>query len=178
MAGCSKNINLSEKYKNLSWSDRLTENDITLEKEIQEGDLFASKFKFSEDSSFKLLSVETLKNVDEARAKKLIIAKNILVREIYETQATPYSGSVTKEASCFEGIQLVPTQLENDNQISFHFNLKATERFVTGVCIEEQNVYKNHVLHLYCKKSKELYDIKLFYLKNSPTLSTSAAHCL
>jgi len=116
-------------------------------------------------------------DIDPEKAASLFKNKSLLIKGLYSIQATPYTGTITKEAGCFTEINLEQAIKETKNQISLQFDLKATERLVLGVCIEEQNVYRNQTLMIYCKNINTFYELKYFYPKNEQPLKQPIAAC-
>lgn len=176
ISGCFKGTNLTSLYQDILFQKEISESKINLEKEHSDGVVNSKKISF-QDSTLKLLQVEQSVVNDEQSALKNFNTKNVEIQEMYSTQATPYSGSVTNESSCLENVNLQPQIITTENQISYRYQLKSTDRFVFGVCVEEQNIYKAQLINLWCKKSKNFYSITLFYNKSGPTKTDDIVKC-
>lgn len=175
--GCTKSKNLSSMYEDLLFQKEISEANIKIEKEHNDGVWTSKKISFI-DPNLKLLQIEQAIIENEKLAMTNFNARNIEIQEMYSTQATPYSGSVTNESSCLENINLNPKITANDVQISYVYQLKSTDRFVFGVCVEEQNVYNAQLINIWCKKSKKFYSISFFYNKSGPTKINDIVRCL
>lgn len=176
ISSCSKPTNLTSLYDDILFQKEISESKINLDKEHNDGVWNSKKISF-QNSSLKLLQVEQSIIKDEQSALINFNTKNVEIQEMYSTQATPYSGSVTNESSCLDNVNLRPKIVNTDNQTSYSYQLKSTDRFVFGVCVEEQNIYKAQLINLWCKKSKKFYSITLFYNKSEATKTDDIVKC-
>lgn len=174
MLGCVQEQKLGQVIPNLSWDNDLVTLDTTIEKDFRNAVFQTRKLKLTNviKAEDRYLIIESNNNVSLKNSKKLFSEKNAMIKEYYTIQATPYSGAITKEAECLNDIQLAPNVRETKDELSFQYNLKATDRLVLGVCQSEQNKFYNQILLLYCKKTNVFFDIKYFY----PILTNKLVH--
>lgn len=165
-------------FPKLKWITTLADQGIVIDKEFQQKNISGMKIKFESSLKDHHLIAEVMNDIDPDEASRLFKNKSQMIKGLYSIQATPYTGSITKEAGCIEDLQIDPPLLENKIQSSLLFNLKATERMILGVCIEEQNVYRSQTLMLYCKNANTFYEIKYFYPKILKPLLIPIASCL
>lgn len=175
--GCSKGVQLKDGFPKLKIHEKLQNQKIVVDKEFQELNISGKKIRFDGELKEHQMIAEVMTEVEPERAVNLFKNKSMMIRGLYSIQATPYSGTITKEAGCINDLQINPQEVDVKNQITQQFDLKATERLVLGVCIEEQNVYRNQTLLIYCKNSKTFYDLKYYYPKNEKPLLAPVASC-
>ncbi|MDD4974866.1 MAG: hypothetical protein PHY93_10980 [Bacteriovorax sp.] len=175
-SSCLQNQTLASLFPKLKWSANLRNQKIVLDQEFQGKNLVGKKMKIGGGDN-QQLTADVIVDVEPERAAIFMKNKTIMIKGLYTIQATPYSGMITREAVCTAELQIEPLILENKIQTSLQFNLKATERFVLGVCVEEQNVFSNQTLLLYCKKDKTFYEIRYYYPKSSRPFLTPIASC-
>ena len=119
----------------------------------------------------------TSKDVDTvARAKELISKKTDEITLMFAPQMVPYLGEITKSTACTSQIEINHKLLDTETEVSIYFNLTATERFIYGACIPEQEKYKSQLLMLYCPKIKKLFEFKYFYDRKTAFVE-QIAHC-
>jgi exoribonuclease R len=176
-SSCSQKQTLKSSFPKLKWSPTLKDQKIVVDKEFQEKNISGKKMTFEGELKAHQLIAEVMVDIEPERAATLMKNKTMMIKGLYAIQATPYSGTITKEASCTAELQIDPIVMENKNQSSLQFNLKATERLVLGVCIEEQNVFRSQTLLLYCKKDKMFYDMRYYYPKSNKPFSGPMASC-
>jgi len=177
LVSCSKNNELKNYYPHLKWADQFKGQEVNVDKEFQQKNVSGMKLSFGGKLKGHYLISEMMVDIDPDKAASLFKNKSLMIKGLYSIQATPYSGTITKEAGCFADINLEQGMKETKNQISLQFDLKATERLVLGVCIEEQNVYRNQTLMIYCKNINTFYELKYFYPKNEQLLKQPIAIC-
>jgi hypothetical protein len=178
LCSCTKEKSLRTLFPKLKWETSFQNTSIVVDKEFQEKTLSGVKMKFTGNMAKHQLIVEETTEVDSDQAAKMFKNKTFMIKGLYSIQATPYTGAVTKEASCMADLQIDPLPVENKIQTALLFNLKATERLVLGVCTEDQNVYRNQTLMLYCKNSRTFYDIRYYYPKEGKIITSSIASCV
>lgn len=174
---CSDSYQMKNYYPHLKWADQFKGQEVTVDKEFQQKKVSGMKVTFGGKLKGHFLISEMMVEVDAETAAKLFKSKTQLIRGLYAVQATPYTGTITKEAGCDPEINIEPTVHEKKNQSVVQFDLKATERFVLGVCAEEQNVYRNQTLLIYCKNISTFYDLRYYYPKNEKPLKQQIAAC-
>jgi len=99
-------------------------------------------------------------------AEKIIQSKSILIQSLFATQVVPYQGTITKSSSCLSNNSTEPEVEESDKQKKLTYFLMATENFVFGTCIEDQEIFRTKYVLLLCKNTAEAFEIKLFYPKD------------
>lgn len=169
--GCSREKTLSTFFPGLKWGKSLQNQKITLDKEFQEKKNSGIKIQFEGELSKHQLIAEVITDIDPDMAARLFKNKALMIRGIYSIQPQ-------EETSCMRDLQIDPLPLDNKIQTSLLFNLKATERLVLGVCLEEQNVYRNQTLLLYCKKTNTFYDLRYYYPKSIKPILTPIVSCV
>jgi hypothetical protein len=174
---CTKANNLKAIYPHLKWDDSIKNESVTVDKEFQNKNVSGVKILFDGKLKGQQLISEMMVDIDEETADKLIKNKSLMIKGLYAIQATPYSGTITKEASCTTDMNIDPVLSDKKNQKSMQFDLKATERLVLGVCLEEQNVFRNQTLLIYCKSIKTFYDLRYYYPKTQKALKMPIANC-
>ncbi len=178
IASCNqKNKALNTYFPNLNWNSSLKNKIVFVDKEFRYENKTDFKFNFEKDSKHEYLITENFKNIEQDLAEKILKNKLLMIKEIYATQATPYNGAVTNETNCVENPAINPLIEETINHSSILLELKATERLVLGVCSDKQNIFKVQVLLMYCKKTKELYDLKYYSISNEK-MKLPIASCL
>lgn len=96
---------------------------------------------------------------------------------LFAPSAVPYAGQITKDISCIQGVQIDYPSSDTATEMSQIFNLTATDRYIYGSCLPEQEIYRSQLLLLYCKKSAILYEIK-FYFEKTKDYPAQVAHCI
>lgn len=177
LVSCSRSHQVKNYYPHLKWADIFSGQEVTVDKEFQQKKVSGMKITFTGKLKGHYLISEMMVDVDSDTASKLFKSKSQMIRGLYAVQATPYSGTITKEAGCDPEINIEPSILEKKNQTIVQFDLKATERFVLGVCAEDQNVYRNQTLLIYCKNINTFYDLRYYYPKNEKPLKQQIAAC-
>lgn len=177
LASCSKNYQVKNYYPHLKWADQFNGLEVSVDKEFQQKKVSGMKITFPGKLKGHFLISEMMVDVDPDTATKLFKSKTQMIRGLYAVQATPYTGAITKEAGCDPEINIDPVVQDKKNQTVVQFDLKATERFVLGVCAEEQNVYRNQTLLIYCKNINTFYDLRYYYPKNEKPLKQQIAVC-
>jgi hypothetical protein len=176
VAACTKTVNLKNLVPHIQFKLPKNDKNIVLENQYNQGINTGIRIGF--ENSKDSISVDSINEVDSFKAQSLFKNKALMIKGLYEKQATPYSGVVTREASCLEGMVIENNNvIETPNEMSLKFDLKATERHVFGVCLEEQNIFRTQILLLYCKKNQTFYEIKYFYPKSEPVLKNNVAAC-
>jgi hypothetical protein len=178
LVSCTKGNDLKSKFPKLNFDNNLKNQPVVTDKEFLERATFGMKIKFEAENKGNLLIAEIMNDIDSEKAEKIFNYKTMMIRGLYSIQATPYSGTITRETSCTEGLDINLFPVDNKIQTSQMFNLKATERFVLGVCLEEQNVFRNQTLLLYCKNQKVFYDLRYYYLKSQKPILKPIASCV
>ncbi|MBC7541070.1 MAG: hypothetical protein H7281_19795 [Bacteriovorax sp.] len=176
-SSCSQKQTLKSSFPKLKWSSTLKDQRFVVDKEFQEKNIAGKKMKFEGEFNDHQLIAEVMTDIEPEKAAILMKNKTMMIKGLYAIQATPYSGTITKEESCIAELQIDPLVMDNKIQTSQQFNLKATERLVLGVCTEEQNVFRNQSLLLYCKKDKIFYDMRYYYPKSNKPFATPIASC-
>lgn len=171
-ASCSKNNELKSYYPHLKWDDSFKGVKIIVDQEFQNKNVSGMKIGFEGALKGHQLISEMIVNVDPDTANKLFKNKMLMIKGLYSIQTTSDEGG-----RCTADMNIDPALLDKKNQMSLQFDLKATERLVVGVCLEEQNVYRNQTLLIYCKNINTFYDLKYFYPKNQKTLKVPIASC-
>lgn len=174
---CSKNYEMKNYYPHLKWADQFNGVEVNVDKEFSQKKVSGMKLSFNGKLKGHYMISEMMVEVDPEAAAKLFKGKTQLIKGLYSVQATPYSGAITKEAFCGPDINIDPVLTDKKNQQMLQFDLKATERMVLGVCVEEQNVFRNQTLLIYCKNIGTFYDIRYFYPKNEQPLKQPIAAC-
>lgn len=177
LVSCTKKNDLKTYYPHLKWSDSFKGETVVVDKEFQNKNVSGMKVGFEGKLKGHYMISEMMVDVDPDTAAKLFKNKALMIKGLYSVQATPYTGTITKEASCMVDINIDPILQEKKNQTELQFDLKATERMVLGVCIEEQNVYRNQTLLIYCKNINTFYDLRYYYPKSEKPLKMPIASC-
>lgn len=177
LGSCSRQKSLSSLFPHIKMIEVFGNKRVIIDKEFQEKAISGMKINFEGEMKSHQLIVEKISDITTEQALILFKNKSQMIRGMYSIQATPYTGAITKEAGCLENIQTEPITIENKAQISAQFNLKATARFVLGVCAEEQNIYHSQTLLLFCKNRSEFYEIKYFYPKYLKSILNPIAKC-
>lgn len=178
LISCSKGKTLQSHFPDLKMDTSLKDQKVSVDKEFQEKNISGKKIRFEGELKNHQMIAEVMTDVEPEKAEKLFKNKSMMIKGLYSIQATPYSGTITKEASCIGELQIDPVAVDAKNQTTLLFNLKATERLVLGVCIEEQNVFRNQTLLIYCKNNRTFYDLRYYYPKANKALNTAIANCL
>ena len=120
------------------------------------------------------IKTESISKAEEAQ--KIIDQKSNEIKMMFAPQQVPYQGVISKDINCTQAVEVNNKILETDKEISLIINLTATDRFIYGSCIAEQEIYKSQLLMLYCKANQNFYEIKYFYDK-SLAYKPQIAHC-
>lgn len=177
LLSCTKTNDLKSYYPHLKWDNSLKNELITVDKEFQNKNVSGTKILFNGNLKGHQLISEMMVDIDQDTAEKLMKNKALMIKGLYSIQATPYSGTITKEASCTSDMNIDPIVVDKKNQTTMQFDLKATERLVLGVCLEEQNVFRSQTLLIYCKGIRTLYDLRYYYPKTEKPLKMPIASC-
>lgn len=118
----------------------------------------------------------TYHDMNPEQARSFITKKSGEIKLMFAPQAVPYFGEITKSTACTSQIEIDKKTKDIPSEISVYFNLTATERFIYGACIPEQENYKSQYLLLYCPSRGRLAEIKYFYDKRN-TFVEQIAHC-
>lgn len=163
LVSCSKDAYLKSNFPKLKINPAFKDQKISIDKDFQEKNISGKKMKFEGELKDHQLIAEVMTDIEPERAAILMKNKMMMIKGLYSSCATEF--------------QIEPQVMENKIQTSLQFNLKATERLVLGVCIEEQNVFLNQSLLLYCKNDKMFYDMRYYYPKSNKPFTAPIASC-
>jgi len=180
LISCSKKTPLKLVVPELKFDSSLQSQVVFVKKEFRKNNIYGKKIIFSGDGEKRQLSIEISSQIDPRMADKLFKHKSSMIDSIYIAQPAPYGSNLTQDikANVEKGFRITPIIVKEKNQTTFLFNLKATERLAIGGFSEEQNVYNNQILLIYCKKEKKFYDLSYYYPKTVKPLDSPVASCL
>lgn len=168
LTSCSNDAFLKSQFPGLKFDSALRDQKISIDKNLEAKNIGGKKIKFEGALKNHLLIAEVMTEIEPDQSVILMKNKKLLITGLYKFQT---------EENCFFGLQTDSQPVDNKIQTSLQFNLKATERLVLGICNEDQNVFWNQTLLLYCKKDKTFYDMSYYYPKSGKLNNSPIARC-
>lgn len=96
-------------------------------------------------------------------AKSYIQDKIMVFRSLFEKQRIGYRGQHTEYVECPEQFKPVYHQKKMQGGTLQYLRSFANDRFITGVCSQDDIRYSAITAYLYCSDSRSMYEIDYFF---------------
>ncbi|MEK6916200.1 MAG: hypothetical protein AABW92_00495 [Nanoarchaeota archaeon] len=116
-------------------------------------------FNFNIPNKEEYLKIKILRDITFNQSKNYVSDKLFFVRSLYREINSPYPGQLSNKIACAEEFHPIEVEYSPFN----YYTLYANNRFVYGVCTNDEIAYKSILYYHYCEEDKELYQLELFF---------------